>query len=116
MKFLKLVEAVNQPIKVDGGITMTNGLNLKLGDKFYNIDSGQKFTVAHEDKSAFYLAVFDGCCSKIEYVSKNAAVSAEKFPVTWFKFREEMLQQRIKNAEKTLQVEKNCLTRHLTRN
>ena len=94
---------------------MANGLNLKLDEKFYHIDSGQKFTVIHEDNTAFYLAVFDGNCSKIDLVSKNTCSAVKEFPVTWFKFREEMLQQRIKNAEKKLQAENNCLTRHLTR-
>lgn len=88
-------------------------LTLEIGEHYYSIEHRHKFTVTHEDSSAYYLTFFDGSCSKVEYVSK--ACGAEKFPVTWFKFREEMYQQRIKNAEKALQVEKNILTRYLTK-
>jgi hypothetical protein len=90
-------------------------LHLNIGDSFYNIDDLRKYTVVHEDKSAYYLAIFDGSCSKIKYTSKNAAVTSKEFNLTWFKYREEMLQQRIKNAERHLYLEKNSLTRHLER-
>ena len=79
---------------------MSEELKLKLGEQFYHVEHKQKFTVVHEDSSAYYLAVFDGTSSKVEYESKKCG--AKDFPTKWFRYREEMYQQRVKNAEKTL--------------
>lgn len=46
--------------------------NLKLGDMLYKKYDNRAFEVIKESESAFYVAIFDGSSSKIDYISKHS--------------------------------------------
>lgn len=52
-------------------------LNIKLGDKFFNVDTLGEYKVVEETNTTFYLAYFNGSTSDILYVDKQ--MSGEEF-------------------------------------
>lgn len=87
-------------------------IKMKLGDEFYSVSRYKKYTVIKEDSSGYYLALFDASCSDIKYVSK-CKINKHNVVSEWFKSKEDMLKQRVVNAEYSLIRSKKSMGRYL---
>jgi hypothetical protein len=58
---------------------MVNINDLMIGSKIYNTKSHKAFEVIKETDTCFYIAIFDGNCSKIDYISKSSELHKKWF-------------------------------------
>ena len=70
--------------------------NIKLMDKLYTTKTHKSFEVIKETDNCFYLAVFDGGCSKITYISKILA----ELDANWFLTKEEANKHEVKELRR----------------
>ena len=87
--------------------------NIKLnkGDKLIHISKFSKYEVTGEDSLCYYLTIFKGTCSDVKVITKSDPF--DSYEKEWFSTEEEMLKQRVKNAERKLESEKRFLSEYL---
>jgi len=87
-------------------------VKLNIGDKLYNVESHRKWEVIRENSHCYYLAIFDGSCSKITYISKECSVG-KPFKEVWFSDKTKMIEQRVANAKRDFLFEENQRIKHM---
>lgn len=88
-------------------------IKLNIGDKLYTTDTHRAWEVIRENSHCYYVAIFDGSCSKLTYISKQDS-KIRPFSDVWFLDKTKMIESRVAKAKRIFLFEEDQLVEHIT--